>query len=210
VTLYNVSCGFPKTFLPRGDCTTIDDAIVADVGRRAKPGDVAFLASLRVPRFRNQWDASELDTSVEWRAGEQHFSAAVDESAVMLQKMTSAGVRVVFELPKPIFKIPLFRCAEWFNRHNPACAGGTEFDRAFLLDYRQPVLAFADALRARVAGFSTWDPFPLLCPGEQCSMWREGQPLFFDGDHVTYFANMLLADDFIATVQAPAKQAGRQ
>ena len=210
VTLYNVSCGFPKTFLPRGDCTAIDDAIIADVGRRARPGDVAFLASLRVPRFRNQWDASELDTSVEWRAGEQHFSTAVDEFAAMLQKMTGAGVRVVFELPKPIFKIPLFRCADWFNRNNPACSGGAELDRVFLLDYRRPVLVFADALRARVAGFSTWDPFPLLCPGEQCSMWREGQPLFFDGDHVTYFANMLLADDFIATVQAPPNEAGRQ
>jgi peptidoglycan/LPS O-acetylase OafA/YrhL len=206
VTIYSAPCGFPKNLLWRPDCTAVDTAIVADVVRRAGPGDVAFLASLRLPRFRSQWDTFEVDTAAEWRATEARFEPAVNQSVAMLQPMATKGMRVVFELPKPIFRIPLFRCADWFNRNNPACAGGSEFDRAMLLNYRQPVLAFADALKARVNGFSIWDPFPALCPGEVCSMWRDGRPLFFDGDHVTYLANTLLADDFIATITALDKE----
>lgn len=200
-TLYSAPCGFPRNLLPRSDCRAIDDAVIADVRQRAKPGDVIFLASLRVPRFRNQWDARDSDTASAWRVAEQRFDPVVGEATAMLQAIAGRGVRIVFELPKPIFKIPLFRCSDWFNRINPACESGSELDRAFLQSYRQPVLAFADALRTRVDGFSTWDPFPLLCPREVCSMWRDGRPLFFDGDHVTYFANMLLADDFIATIR---------
>jgi hypothetical protein len=202
VTLYSAPCGFPKDLLSRGDCTAVNAAIVADVKQRARLGDVAFLPSLRVPRFRTQWDIQELDTASEWRAAEQRFPAALNEAAALLQSMAGARIHVVFELPKPIFKIPLFRCADWFNRSNPACAGGSELDRAMLQSYRQPVLVFVNDLKARVDGFSTWDPFPLLCPGEVCSMWRDGRPLFFDGDHVTFHANMLLADNFIATITA--------
>jgi peptidoglycan/LPS O-acetylase OafA/YrhL len=202
VMLYEAPCGFPKNLLWRPDCTAVDNAIVADVEGLARPGDVAFLASLRLPRFRSQWDTLEVDTAAEWRDAEARFTPALDQSTAMLQSMADKGMRIVFELPKPIFKIPLFRCADWFNRNNPACAGGSEFDRAMLLTYRQPVLAFADALKTRVEGFSTWDPFAALCPDEVCSMWRDGRPLFFDGDHVTYLANMLLADDFIANVAA--------
>ena len=153
-------------------------------------------------RFRNQWDARDLDTTAEWRVFEKRFDATLNESVTVLQKMASLGVHIVFELPKPIYRMPLFRCVDWFNRFNPACAGGSEFDRAALLEYRQPVLAFAKALQVRVNGFAVWDPFPVLCPGEVCSMWRDGRPLFYDGDHVTHFANMLLADDFIATMRA--------
>jgi peptidoglycan/LPS O-acetylase OafA/YrhL len=211
VTLYSAPCGFPKNPLPRPDCTAVDTAIIADVVRRAGPGDIAFLASLRVPRFRSQWDTFEVDTAAEWRAAEARYGPAVDQSTTMLQTLADKGMRVVFELPKPIFRIPLFRCADWFNRNNPACAGGSEFDRAMLLSYRQPVLAFADALKVRVDGFSVWDPFPKLCPDQVCSMWRDGRPLFFDGDHVTYLANMLLADNFIASIAAldADKPAGR-
>jgi peptidoglycan/LPS O-acetylase OafA/YrhL len=201
VRLYSAPCGFPRITLPRADCTATDDAIIADVGRRARPGDVVFLPSLRVPRFRDQWDAREHDTAAEWRAAEERFDAAVNKSVVMLQAVSPTGVRIVFELPKPIFRIPVFRCADWYNRFNPACAGGSEFDRATLLDYRRPVLAFADALRSRIEGFSTWDPFPTLCPGEVCSMWRSGRPLFFDGDHLTYSANILLVDNFIVAMR---------
>ncbi len=202
VTLYGAPCGFPKNLLARPDCTAVDNAIIADVEHRAMSGDVAFLASLRLPRFRSQWDTIEIDTAAEWRAAEARFTPAVNRSVAMLQPLADKGMRLVFELPKPIFRIPLFRCADWFNRFNPACAGGSEFDRAMLLNYRQPVLAFVDALQARIKGLSTWDPFPVLCPGEVCSMWRDGRPLFFDGDHVTYLANMLLVDDFVASIAA--------
>ena len=47
VKLYYTPCGFP----PLGGCTTINGSIMADVGFRAKLGDVVFLPSLRVPKI---------------------------------------------------------------------------------------------------------------------------------------------------------------
>ena len=102
----------------------------------------------------------------------------------------------LFELPKPIFATPLFRCGDWFNRMNPACSSGTEISRAQLEQHRRPVLAFAEKLKERVPGFTTWDPFPVLCPGTTCSMFKDGKPLLFDGDHVSGVANRLLLADF--------------
>ena len=115
----------------------------------------------------------------------------------IFQKLNVPGVHFVFELPKPIFPTPLFRCSDWFNRSNPACSGGIELERSMLEQHRRPVLGFADTFKDKVAGFSTWDPFPLLCPDKTCSMLRDGKPLFFDGDHLSGFANRLLLDDFM-------------
>jgi hypothetical protein len=104
-------------------------------------------------------------------------------------------------MPKPLFKTPLFRCSDWFNKSNPVCSSGVEVERAFLEQYRQPVTAFARALQDQVPGFSTWDPFPLLCPGSKCSMLRDGKPLYFDGDHVSAFSNRLLFDAFVGKMK---------
>jgi len=201
VTLYNSSCGFPKFPLSRGNCSQSDDAVIADIEAAAKPGDVIFLSSLRLPRFHNQWNTEEIDTSAVWRAAEKELAPAAIEAAATLQRLNKLDVDILFGLPTPIFKIPLYRCADWFNRINPVCKFGSSLDRAFEQSYRRPVLQFADAIKARVSRFYTWDPFPTLCPNEICSMWHDGRPMFFDGDHVTYFSNQLLADDFIATVK---------
>jgi peptidoglycan/LPS O-acetylase OafA/YrhL len=202
VALYADPCGFPRSVLPRSGCAELEENVISAVKQRAKPGDVLFLPSLRVPRFREQWMVHDHDTAAAWRVADADLAARLAEAASTLQGMAGPGLRFVFELPKPIFRIPLFRCSDWFNRHNPACDGGSTMDRAFLLQYRQPVLSFAEELRARVDDFSTWDPFPLLCPEAVCSMWMNGRPLFYDGDHPTYFANTLLVDDFIAKINA--------
>ena len=47
-----------------------------------------------------------------------------------------------------------------------------------------------------VPDVSVWDPFPILCPEQTCSAYREGRPLFFDGDHVSGYGNRLLAPSF--------------
>ena len=115
----------------------------------------------------------------------------------MLDRLNRPGVQFVFELPKPIFPTPLFRCSDWFNRNNPACDRGTEMDRATLERHREPVLAFAGKLQGKFANLTTWDPFPLLCPEKDCSMLKDGKPLFFDADHVSGTANRLLLADFM-------------
>ena len=42
-----------------------------------------------------------------------------------------------------------------------------------------------------------WDPFPLLCPDEICAaVTRDGHPLIYDGDHLSGYANRMLAPHF--------------
>lgn len=43
---------------------------------------------------------------------------------------------------------------------------------------------------------SVWDSFPLLCPGDECGTSLDGHPLFFDGDHLSGYANHLLLPAF--------------
>ncbi|PZQ39208.1 MAG: acyltransferase, partial [Ectopseudomonas oleovorans] len=112
------------------------------------------------------------------------------------REFTERGVHVVFEAPKPLFKAPPFRCADWFNRNNPICAQGLEMPRQQLQDYRQPVLtAFADIQR-QLPNIGIWDPFPILCPGETCSAWHDARPLFLDADHISGYGNSRLLADF--------------
>jgi hypothetical protein len=170
--------------------------VLDDIRKDLKAGDVIFLPSLRVPRFRDQWNDYVLDVDAAWRGMALSFDGGFSEAMTIFEKLNVPGVHFVLELPKPIFPTPLFRCADWFNRSNPACSAGVEMERSRLEQHRQPVLAFAEKLKGKVAGLSTWDPFPLLCPGTSCSMMRDDKPLFFDGDHVSGFANRLLFADF--------------
>jgi peptidoglycan/LPS O-acetylase OafA/YrhL len=208
VALYWSACGFLRIPRLAPGCAAFRDRVIDDVAHGARPGDVVFLPSLRVPRFRNQWDQQELDTSAAWQAINDEFDAGLAEALSILHDMSVPGVHFVFVLPPPIFKTPLFRCADWFNRMNPACDGGTETERRALEQYRQPVVAFADALQKRADGLTIWDPFPILCPGATCSMWRDGKPLFYDTDHISVFANRLLLDPFMAMIEHTRAQQG--
>lgn len=189
------------TFLPilplPARCHDVVAVALADMAGRLKPGDVVFLPGLRVPRFRDQWHEAAQDVAPFFVRAEELKDHAFDEAAGFLEKIARPGVRFVLELPKPIFRTPLFRCVDWFNRANPGCRDGVEIDRAFMEAYRAPVLRFA----ARLAGrfdLTTWDALPFLCGPRTCSMWRDGHPLFFDGDHVSAYANAVLAGPFHA------------
>jgi hypothetical protein len=69
--------------------------------------------------------------------------------------------------------------------------------REFLERLRAPVLESYLRIEAAVPGVTVWDPFPTLCPpGPTCDAIRDGRPLFFDGDHLSGYANRVLAPDF--------------
>jgi hypothetical protein len=199
VTLYQLTgCNVVHLRLPPPHCAKMLEQSIEAVRTQLKAGDVVFLPSLRVPRFRDQWSDEEIDSVAAWRDVMKESDAGLAASLTILEKLSVPGVHVVFELPKPIFPTILFRCSDWFNRGNPVCREGTELPRARLEDYRRPVLAFAAKLHARFPSSSTWDPFPTLCPADPCSMLKDGKPLFFDGDHVSAVANRLLLPDFVS------------
>ena len=209
VTVYNNGgCPF-ISFLPAGEdsenCRANAQAAVEDMLDKIAPGDVVFLASLRIPRFADQWIRFP-DAQVRDALFSEHASAArtrvIAQAEKTLQRLQARGARIVFEAPKPIFRSPPFRCAERYNRSNPACADGTDIDRGELDALRKPTLDAYRALADALPGLSVWDPLPVLCPaGTKCSAFLAGRPLFFDADHISAYGNQLLLPSFRAFLQ---------
>jgi peptidoglycan/LPS O-acetylase OafA/YrhL len=183
-----------------GDYKAFAAAAVADMLQRMRKGDILFLPSLRLNRLTYQ--DGQRDETDPWQSTFSPDAVAmrrraVDEAVVALAPFAARGVRIVFEAPKPILRVPPFRCVDWFNKDNPVCSSGLTMQRSELERYREPVMdAFAEIAK-RVNGVSVWDPFPLLCPDEICNaITRDGHPLFYDGDHLSGYANRMLAPHF--------------
>jgi hypothetical protein len=125
--------------------------------------------------------------------------ARAEEFAVsVLKPFTDNGVKVVFEAPKPLYRSPPFRCADWFDKDNPICAPGFDMPRATLQALREPVLRSYASIAQRLPGVEVWDPFPILCPGETCKAFDGDKPLFLDADHLSGHGNMVLLPSFSA------------
>ena len=109
-------------------------------------------------------------------------------------------MHVVVDAPLPLFKAGAYRCSDWFNRRNPACAGGLSMPRADLEMLRVPQMALLDDLAARYPSMTVWDPLPLLCGPQACSAVEDGEPLFFDNDHLSGHGNRVLLPSFRQTL----------
>lgn len=120
----------------------------------------------------------------------------------MLGELSATGATILFEAPKPIFGSPPFRCSDWFNASNPVCKGGFEIAKSELEVSRRPALASMAQVMQGIPKSALWDPAPTLCPGGMCKAYRNGEPLFFDGDHLSGVGNAMLLEDFEAHVTA--------
>ncbi len=196
-------CSF-ASFQPGRDsdqprCRAFARAALADIRSRIKKGDVLFLAALRLPRFSDQWAAFPEGWPRSQMFGEGVMADRVRaEQQIVddLRGFVAQGVHVIFEGPKPLFRAPPFRCADWFDRHNPICLGGLDMSRAELDEYRQPVLQSFAYVQRQLPQIEIWDPFPLLCPESTCRALRDGHPLFMDGDHLSGYGNLQLLPAF--------------
>jgi len=207
VILYpNFGCTFASLQPVResGKCPTQNQAELDDIHRRSKPGDILLLAALRLNRLSEQnamVASSEHWTSMDTAQARHERDVASTQLLTQLAPLSHAGLRIVFEAPKPLFRSPPFRCSDWFNRGNPICAAGLSESRAAIEAYRQPVL---DSLRRLGSGLgaSVWDPLPVLCPTERCESVRKQGPLYFDGDHLSADGNRLLLPSFASFIAA--------
>jgi len=199
-------CGDTFNITPenmQSGCKEFLGSSLSDIGSQAKPGDVLFLVSLKLNRFTDQWENLDVNGQKHRMSSKEAREARKKTVAVnleMFRPLADKGVRVVFEAPKPIFKSPIFRCTEWFNKSNPVCKAGLEVDRNELLSYRQPVMDTIEKVSKALPNSSIFDPFTTLCPGKVCMAIVEGKPLFFDGDHLSAHGNLILLDDFINLV----------
>ncbi len=200
----NIGCTFASLQPGRevGQCPAQNQAELTDISKRSKPGDILFLAALRLDRLSNQ-DAM-LNVTNRWSMMETTQSAQ-DREAASIQLMTQlgplsgAGMRIVFEAPKPLFRAPPFRCADFFNSINPICKSGLSESRKAIEDYRRPVLDSLNVLAGKL-GATVWDPLPTLCGPARCEAIQDGNPVFFDGDHLSADGNRMLYPSFISAI----------
>lgn len=191
-------------------CQQGQAAAVADLDRRVAAGDVLLLASLRLPRFSDQWarfDQQQVYEAMFSAQATQERQQAREAAVVLLEPLTLRGVRVVFEGPKPLFRAPPYRCAETYNQSNAICKQGLSIERQLLEEYREPVLEAFKNMAQRLPYVSVWDPFEVLCPAGQarCEMYADKRPLFFDADHLSNYGNAYLLPSFMKAMKSAQK-----
>ncbi|TCR60961.1 peptidoglycan/LPS O-acetylase OafA/YrhL [Bosea sp. BK604] len=206
VLVSTAGCPFLSLHWPREgepDCVAAIRNASAVLLSQARPGDLIFMPSMRMPRLDDQFaqysDESALK-SVFGPAKAAEREKAIERAIDLLRPLAEKGVGLLFEAPKPIFRAPAYRCSDWFNRNNPACKGGLTIERDFVERLRGPILDAFHQISTKVPGVSVWDPLPTLCPGPSCGALLDGKPLFSDGDHISGFANTALTPSFVAAV----------
>ncbi len=183
-------------------CSAWQSSALADIQARAKPGDVVFLASLRMPELAGRdWQQGE-DAIFEQALGERtarQAQAARQAADVVLEPLQAAGLTVLIDAPLPVFKAPANRCSDPFNRTNPICAPGLSVARDRILQLRAPQMHLLTILAREYPALHVWDPLPTLCPGTRCSAYDSNEkPLFADADHLSGHGNRVLEPSFTA------------
>lgn len=177
------------------ECKIYTHAAKAEIKNLMRPGDILFLPSLRVSRFRDQWGGAPDKTAV--NAETSARLAATLEAIDYLQPLSRNGLSVVVEAPKPVFKSPPFRCSDWFNEKNPICSFGFTVARDEMIEIRAEAMSSILTVVNKLDGATVWDPLVTLCPTDVCSAFLNEKPMYFDGDHLSGFGNVILLKSFI-------------
>ncbi len=176
-------------------CARFIESTIAEIEATAKPGDIVFLPALRTPRLATDHGASNdkaVFASMLTPSTRDKYQKALVEADEILRRFESRLVRVILEAPKPVFRAMPYRCSDWFNASNSACSAGMDLPRAYLEEFRAPIMESIAALQAHHPELQVWDPLPVLCPGATCSAFADGKPLFFDSDHLSAHGNRVL------------------
>ncbi len=205
----NGGCPFARLLYPTQDqCQRYESAALTDILAKAQRGDILFLPSLRLPRFGDQWayfGENHFWNELTGKEALQRRLLAEEETGQKLAPLVSAGIAIIFEAPKPIFKAPAFRCSDWFNATNPICKDGLSVKRKDMDTYRAPVLDSFATLTRKFPMIKVWDPLPILCPESICLVTKKQRPLFTDGDHISGYANDILFDSFRTMIENQKK-----
>ncbi|PTS81197.1 acyltransferase family protein [Stenotrophomonas sp. HMWF023] len=194
-------CSFVNLLGPSpAGCQDFIEESLSSIEREARAGDIVLLAALRMPELRGfDWQhhgEQQIYRELLAERTPARAQAAREEAERVLRRLQRLGVHVVIDAPLPLFKAGAYRCSDWFNRSNPACAGGLDMPRADLQRLRAPQMALLAELAARYPSLTVWDPLPLLCGPDTCSAVQDGEPLFFDNDHLSGHGNRVLLPSF--------------
>lgn len=184
-------------------CAEAISQSVQEIKSMSVPGDIVFLSSLRMNRLGDQWKTFEYTTIESRQKGSEFIreqQLALVEADLLVSSLENAGLKVIMDAPKPVFKSPPFRCSDWFNSNNPVCEGGLSINKSFLIAHRQPVMDSIEKLLVKHPNLIIYDAFPLLCPKNVCNTHINGLPAFFDGDHLSGYGNNFLYPSFKSTL----------
>ena len=171
------------------------------IGDRLQQGDVVLLVSFRMShRLADQ--SGPIAGATVPPVPEVARSAALAEAAVLLAPLASKGTKLLVSAPMPLFRVAPFRCMDWFNKANPACAQGFGIPRAEVERYRSAVMLSLADLRHRISGLDVWDALPIICGDQTCSATRGGEPLFFDGDHLSGYGDDVILPSLRAALMS--------
>lgn len=191
-------------------CVEYTEKVYNEIVANASKGDFVFLVDLRLNRFCDHYwilkDINEAVDRLNSKIEKDKRAVGVQETINLIKPLSDKGLNVVFELPKPIFPAPVYRCTDWFNKNNPVCRNGFAVDRDYLLKYREPIVSAMQSIADSVNGVYLWDSFDYLCPGKECIPFENGQPLFFDGDHISGHGNAVVAPHFIEWIKKISQQ----
>jgi peptidoglycan/LPS O-acetylase OafA/YrhL len=201
-------CGVASLLKPvmnQGDkCSENIEKEISTMEASASPGDILFLASLRMNRFGDEWALFPEKDVIDAQFSEKSSSdreRALEETKELIRRFEKLEVHIVIDAPLPIFKSPPFRCSDWFNKSNPVCLSGFTMRRDALLNDRKPVMKSLDLLVSDFPKLIIWDPFPILCKTNICSAFEQNKPLFFDDDHLSAYGNRVPYSSFKSLVK---------
>lgn len=211
VSVYDFQgCPYLDLLMPMSEgkadgCAAFFEAASREAVSAANRGDFVFLPSLRQWRFGDHWagfDNLNVDSLMHSSEAKKHIDESTLDAVTRLRPFTGKGMVVIFAAPPPLFRSPPFRCSDRFNVGNPICRGGLTQPRSYLQDLREPIIAAMRDVTAELPGVHIWDPFVSLCPTETCAAFRNGRPLFFDGDHLSAYGNAVVYPSFRTTIAA--------
>jgi len=212
VIYYKTGCGFANLLDPSPSCQNFAATSVADITKKGSAGDLVFLASRRMPYLydlRGPVDRQEILQRQTSADAAENRRLAYQQAVDLIAGFERRNMRVVMEAPPPVFRAPAFQCSDWFNAGNPVCRGGLSISRDELLEYRQPAMESIVALAKTYPDLVVWDPFPILCPEATCrALTISRRPLFYDGDHISAFANTVLYPSFVSLLHRVQGEAG--
>ena len=138
----------------------------------------------------------------------------IADYSLAIQQFEHAGKRVLFIMDNPTFPDPRscisggLTASSWLNqflrrKENPRCTIRYSDHLAGTQAYRQ----FAGELQRRHPGLIVYDPAPLLCdiPRNECTVTRAGKFLYSYGDHLSDYANSMIARDMLVVIQEAAR-----
>ena len=190
----------PMHFGRAPGCFAFNEAVRGYVASHAKPADLIVLASLRMPRYGDQWASfgiADMVSTIHIPSAQALRREAAAEINTWLAPLLATRARIIFVAPTPVFQAPVFRCADWFNTTNPICIGRNRQARAELEALRAPIVQAMQVQAKDHSQVLVWDPLPSLCEETSCEALREGRPLFFDGDHLSNYGNWVLYPEFV-------------